>query len=126
LWRRDQTPRACVKQHGTHEGRTEFFASVSQQILTTQTELDNGLSLLSYSGSDANQITVGGEINKLASNIGIARNFASVHWRSDYTEGLRLGEAVAISMLHDQRKVYAGEDFAGFQIPTFDGTSLIV
>jgi integrase len=39
LWRRDRTPRACVKQHRTHKGRSEFFASVSQQLLTTQTEL---------------------------------------------------------------------------------------
>jgi len=62
----------------------------------------------------------------MASNIGIARTFASVHRSSDYTEGVSVGEAVAIRIVHDQRKVYAGEDFAGFQIPTFDGTSLIV
>jgi len=39
LWRRDRTPRACIKQHRRHKGRTEFFASVSQQLLTTQTKL---------------------------------------------------------------------------------------
>jgi hypothetical protein len=33
----------------------------------------DGLSLADYTGSDANQITVNGEINKLASNIGQAR-----------------------------------------------------
>jgi len=38
-WRRHRTPRACVKQHRTHKGRSEFFAFVSQQLLTTQTEL---------------------------------------------------------------------------------------
>jgi len=39
LWRRGRTPRACVKQHRTDKGRFEFFASVSQELLTTQTEL---------------------------------------------------------------------------------------
>jgi hypothetical protein len=29
------------------------------------------------------QITVNGEINKLASNIGQARDFAGINWRSD-------------------------------------------
>jgi hypothetical protein len=105
------------------DGNVQFNSLEDGEI---QMASEDGLSLLSYSGSDANQITVGGEINKLASNIAIARNFASVHWRSDYTEGLRLGEAVAISILRDQQKVYAGEDFAGFQITTFDGTTRIV
>jgi len=39
LWRRDRTPRASVKQHRTHKGRSKFPASVSQQLLTTPTEL---------------------------------------------------------------------------------------
>jgi len=48
LWRRDRTPRACVKQHRTHKGRSEFFASVSQQLLTTQTELLVGTGLHAF------------------------------------------------------------------------------
>ena len=64
----------------------------------------NGHSLEPYTGSDANQITVNGEINKLASNIGQARNFAGIHWRSDYEWGLKLGEAAAISVLSDQEQ----------------------
>jgi hypothetical protein len=79
------------------------------------------LSLVPYTGTDAGQITINGEINKLASNIAIARNFASVHWRTDYSASLRLGEAVAISILRDQQHCYAGEDFSGFTIRTFDG-----
>jgi hypothetical protein len=39
LWRRDRTPRACIKQDRRHKGRSEFFASVSQQLLTIQTKL---------------------------------------------------------------------------------------
>jgi hypothetical protein len=68
---------------------------------------------------------VNGEINKLASNIGLARNFAGVHWRTDYSDGLKLGEAVALSILADQREIY-GEEFLGFVIRRFDGTSVTV
>jgi hypothetical protein len=39
---------------------------------------------------------------------------------------LRLGEAVAISVVHDQSNDYVGEDFAGFTITKFDGTTIIV
>jgi len=82
--------------------------------------------LVPYTGSDANQITVASEINKLASNIGQARDFAGIHWRSDYEWGLRLGEAVAISVLRDQSNNYVGENFEGFEITTFDGRTITV
>jgi hypothetical protein len=81
--------------------------------------------LISYSGSDANELTVNGEINKLASNIGIARNFAGVHWRTDYSDALKLGEAIALSILMDQSGVYS-ETFSGFTITKFDGTTVTV
>jgi hypothetical protein len=64
--------------------------------------------LVELSGADADQITKNGEIDKLASNIGLARDFAGIRWRSDYEWGLRLGEAVAISLLRDQSNDYAG------------------
>jgi hypothetical protein len=64
--------------------------------------------LVELSGADADQITTNGEIDKLASNIGLARDFAGIRWRSDYEWGLRLGEAVAISLLRDQSNDYAG------------------
>jgi hypothetical protein len=92
---------------------------------TIQKASEDGLTLLAYTGSDADQITINGEINKLASNIGLARNFAGVHWRTDYSDGLKLGEAVALSILSDQREVY-GEDFSGFRITKFDGTMTVV
>jgi hypothetical protein len=84
----------------------------------------DGLSLIPYTESDANDITVNGEINKLASNIGIGRNFAGVHWRSDYTEALKLGEAVAISILRDQKGLYRREGFSAFEIRKFDGQNI--
>lgn len=66
-------------------------------------------------------LTVGGELNKLASNIAIGRNIAGVHWRSDATESQILGEQCAIRVLLDQRGCY-NEKFEGYKFTTFDGT----
>jgi len=85
----------------------------------------DGTALLRYTGPDAGALTVGGEINKLASNIGIGRDHAAVHWRSDYQEALLLGEQVAISILRDQKRTY-NEAFAGFTFTRFDGTQITV
>ena len=82
----------------------------------------DGLSLLPYPGP---ALTVGGELNKLASNVAIGRNIAGVHWRSDATESLKLGEAIAISVLRDQRETY-NEHFTGFKFTRFDGTPMTV
>jgi hypothetical protein len=70
-------------------------------------------------------LTVGGELNKLASNIAMGRNFAGVHWRSDTAESLKLGEVVAISVLRDQRVTY-NEAFRGFTFTRFDGSRITV
>jgi len=93
---------------------------------TIVTASGDGLSLVPYPGADAGQITVNGEIDKLASNIGLARDFAGIHWGSDYEWGLKLGEAVAISLLRDQSENSVGEDFEGFTITTFDGHTITV
>jgi PAP2 superfamily protein len=82
----------------------------------------DGLSLLPYTGPD---LTVGGELNKLASNIAIGRNFTGVHYRSDAIEGLKLGEAVAVGIFTEMRSTY-NENFGGFSVTKFDGTTVIV
>jgi hypothetical protein len=86
---------------------------------------DDGQSLLRYEGRDAGEITVGGELDKLASNIGLGRDFAGVHWRSDSLQGILLGEAVAISILEDMRATY-NEPFYGFTFTKFDGATATV
>ena len=65
-------------------------------------------------------LTLGGEIDKLASNIALARDAAGVHFRSDSVEGLKLGEAVAIGLLADYSRTYS-ERFDGFVLTRFDG-----
>jgi hypothetical protein len=78
--------------------------------------------LIPYEGPE---LTVGGELNKLASNVALGRNIAGVHWRSDYTESLKLGEAVAISILADHRLTF-NEDFDGFTFSRFNGDIVTV
>jgi hypothetical protein len=83
---------------------------------------DDGLSLLPYSGPS---LTVGGELNKLASNVSLGRDAAGVHYRSDGIEGLKLGEAVALSILRDMAALYH-EEFPGFTLTRFDGTPITI
>ena len=66
-------------------------------------------------------LTVGGEINKLANNISIGRNAAGVHYRSDGEQGMLGGEQQAIGLLRDYSLTYATE-FDGFYFTKFDGT----
>jgi len=86
---------------------------------------DDGLSLVPYSGSDAGDLTVGGELNKIAANVALGRNTAGVHWRSDATESFKLGEQIAIGILKEQRACY-NEVFNGFSLTKFDGTTITV
>ncbi|MFN2406678.1 MAG: vanadium-dependent haloperoxidase [Pyrinomonadaceae bacterium] len=93
--------------------------------LTPVQPADDGLSLVPYTESDAGDLTVGGELNKIASNVANGRNVAGVHWRSDANESLRLGEQIAIGILRDQRACY-NEVFNGFSLTKFDGTTITV
>ena len=94
--------------------------------LTTPVQASpDGLALLSYTEADAAQMTVGSELNKVASNVALGRNTAGVHWRSDATESLKLGEQIAIGILKEGRSCY-NENFNGFSLTKFDGTTVTV
>jgi hypothetical protein len=73
----------------------------------------DGTALLDYPDS-ADELTVGGELNKLAANIGIGRNHAGVHWRTDHIASIRLGEEIAVSLLEDHACTFneAGFEFS--------------
>ena len=71
------------------------------------------------------ELTVGGEINKLANNIAIGRNAAGVHYRSDGEQGMFAGEQQGIALLRDYTLSYAN-DFDGFELTKFDGTKIII
>lgn len=85
----------------------------------------DGLTLTPYNGSDAGSMTVGGELNKIASNVAVGRNIAGVHWRSDATNSILLGESVALAVLQELRATY-NEPFNGFSLTKFDGTNVTV
>jgi hypothetical protein len=71
------------------------------------------------------ELTVGGEINKLATNIAYARSWAGIHYRSDTITGLRIGERIATAVLRDrlhQRPAGAYGSRGSFTFTTFDGT----
>ncbi len=80
--------------------------------------------LVDYTGSDKELLTVGGEANKLATNIALGRNHAGVNFRSDYERSLILGEEVAISLLRDQKATL--NENAGWSFTRFDGTRMTI
>lgn len=85
----------------------------------------DGLSLQPYTGGDAGQITVNGELNKIANNISFGHGIhAGIHWRSDTSSSIQLGEAVAISMLQDRARCYA-ERFS-VRLTKIDGTTATI
>jgi len=72
------------------------------------------------------ELTVRGELNKLASNMALGRNRAGIHYRSDGIEGLRLGEAAAIRFLEDQLELLNHTGEIRLSLETFDGEEITV
>jgi hypothetical protein len=81
---------------------------------------DNESELHDVSATLNRPLTLEGELNKLAANISIGRNWAGVHYYSDYYESFRLGEQIAIGLLEEQKLTY-GENFSMI-VPLFDGS----
>ncbi len=113
--------------HATGSGA---LATILKAFFDEDTPIENpvqasadGLSLVPYTGAGAAQMTVGGELNKLAGNVALFRNGAGVHWRSDYTESLPFGEAIAIGLLQEMSLGF-NEDDAFFELTKFDGQKI--
>jgi hypothetical protein len=88
----------------------------------TGEELLKGEHLAAYTEADKDDMTIGGELNKVASNIACGRNWAGVHYRSDYIESVLLGEQIAIGILQEQAITY-NEKFA-CTLTKFDGNRI--
>ncbi len=67
-------------------------------------------------------LTVEGELNKLASNISIGRNWAGVHYFTDYYESILMGEQIAIGILEEQKLMF--KDNFSMTIPLFGGETI--
>jgi len=86
----------------------KFFFDGNFVIPNPVVPTNDGLSLVPYTGADAGQLTVNGELNKLANNVSFGHGIlAGIHWRTDTSSSIQLGEAVAISMLQDRAATYA-------------------
>ena len=93
--------------HGTVAGacatvlKMFFDNDIDWTSLATVVEADaSGTSLSNYGGSTSG-MTVATEINKIASNVVLGRDWAGVHYRSDGIKGMELGEEVAMKFMGD-------------------------
>jgi len=131
-----QMPAVGCPNHPSYPAAHSVIAGVGASVLkawwssvcdlpwpSPQVPSDDGQTLQQYTGS-AN-LTICGEINKLAYSMAHAREMIGVHWRSDSEEGLLLGEAAAVRMMQEDANLMA-EPFAGFQLRKFDGTLINV
>jgi hypothetical protein len=111
--------------HGTAGGAAitilKFFFDGDYRIPQPMVPSSDGLSLRPYEGSDAGEITVNTELNKLARNVTFGHGVgAGIHWRQDSDQSMLLGEAMALSYLRDRAMSYH-EKF-NIHITRLDGT----
>jgi hypothetical protein len=115
--------------HGTVGGACitilKFFFDGNFVLPNPLVPTGDGLALGSYSGADAGQLTVNGELNKLAHNVSFGHGILSgIHWRSDSDSSMVLGEAVAISILQDKAQTF-NEKFT-VHFTKLDGTTATI
>ena len=82
----------------------------------------DGTRLEPYRGPDRDELTVGGELNKLAWNVAIGRNFAGVHYRSDAEQSILFGEKVAIEFLEQRKETWP--ESGAFNFTKFNGEKI--
>ena len=70
-------------------------------------------------------LTLRDELDKMASNMSLGRNFAGVHYRSDANAGWLLGERVAIRLMQDMIQRYPERNIR-FTFHTRDGSEVSI
>ena len=81
----------------------KFFYDGGFFIPNPQIPSSDGTMLGNYTGTGAGQLSVNGELHKLANNISFGHGIhAGIHWRSDTDTSIQLGEAVALRYLQDR------------------------
>ena len=109
----------------THNANNEKLPWPTEQCTAFEAHAQGELS--SYAGADAGDMTIVGELNKLASNAALGRNFAGVHFRSDGDQGLVIGEQIAIQYLESKLQEYALKSVLNsFTLEKFDGTIIVI
>ncbi|HYL97514.1 MAG TPA: vanadium-dependent haloperoxidase, partial [Blastocatellia bacterium] len=115
--------------HGAVAGASitvlKFFFDGTFVIPNPVVPSSDGLALEPYTGPDAGQLTVNGELNKLGHNVSFGHGIhAGIHWRSDTDTSLLLGEAVALSFLNEKARTY-NEPFS-IELTKFDGSQVTI
>ena len=86
--------------------RAEYESDTTRYKPVACAPSSTGTTLVSVPVSNNEPLTVGGELNKLAANIAIARNMAGVHFYTDYIDSLTMGEEVAIRTLSEAMSAF--------------------
>jgi hypothetical protein len=115
--------------HGTVAGACitalKFFYDGNATIPNPVVPASDGQTLVPYTGPDAGNLTVNGELHKLAHNISFGHGIhAGIHWRSDTDYSILLGEAVALAFLQDQAWTYK-ENFS-IKLTKLDGSAATI
>jgi hypothetical protein len=120
--------------HGSYPGGASENTAINTTLLKAfydedyvipdpvQPDPDDPTRLIPYEGPP---LTVGGELNKLATNLGQGRNWLGVHRRSDAAVSLPHAEQIAVGILRDERPTLV-EQFEGFRLSLYDGTLVTV
>lgn len=86
---------------------------------------EDGTALVPYTGSDRDELTIDGELTKLAWNVTTGHGLHSgIHFRSSNFTSIALGEQVGLSVLQDRAKSY-GEPFT-ISLTKVDGTTATI
>lgn len=96
-----------------------YSANTIRNVINPQVPNSDGTALVPYSGT----LNLFNEVDKLVSNVGVARLFAGVHYRSDHDHSARLGELYTLRALQDWLRLYR-ESPRDFKVPTFGGNTL--
>lgn len=117
---------ACPAGHATVAGTcaTILKAFFNEDFVIPNAIAPNpgNTALIAY---NTTPLLVGDELNKLASNVAIGRDFAGVHYRSDATISIQLGEQIALALLEDEA-FCRNINFKGYKLTKFDGTQITV
>jgi hypothetical protein len=85
----------------------------------------DGLSLNVYTGSDAGELTINRELNKLAWNVSLGHGIhAGIHFRSSTYQSILLGEQVAFAVLRDRAQSYI--ELFSVTITKFNGSTATI
>jgi len=125
---------ACVtmlKAFFKYDAYLDIAADGATIAVTESAPTEQYAFLPNHSGSQLRTVkipqplTLEGELNKLAANISIGRDWAGVHYYSDYEASLKMGEEIALSILQEQTVCHNPLENLEYTVPKFDGTTLV-